>query len=66
MDEQLWLQIEMAAKGCVSGTLREWPMLKRALAEQGYELPDITRADVLRDLSKAIYEKEQRPTGKGH
>src|SRR5690606_15605788 len=28
-----WLQIEMAAKGCVSGTSDEWPALAAAIAK---------------------------------
>jgi len=35
MTAHRWLQIEMAAKGCVSGTLREWPHLLAALRELG-------------------------------
>jgi hypothetical protein len=30
------LQIEMAAKGCISGRLTEWPHLYRALESLGY------------------------------
>jgi hypothetical protein len=26
-----WLQIEMAARGCVSGTSDEWPNLRKAI-----------------------------------
>jgi len=47
------LQVEMAAKGCVSGTLREWPMLARALKELGHDLPPSTPAATLRDLCRA-------------
>ena len=48
-----WLQIEMAAKGCVSGTLKEWPMLAAALRKLGHELPPTTPAQELRDLCRA-------------
>jgi len=55
MGAGLWLQVEMAAKGCVSGTLREWPMLNRAMLELGHNLPPATLAATLRDLCRAAY-----------
>lgn len=31
MTEHDWLQIEMAASGCISGTSDDWPDLRRAI-----------------------------------
>ena len=31
LDESDWIQIEMAARGCVSGSSDEWPLLVRAI-----------------------------------
>lgn len=53
MEAAHWLQIEMAAKGCVSGTLKEWPMLAAALRKLGHELPPTTPAQELRNLCRA-------------
>lgn len=54
------LQIEMAARGCVSGRLGEWPMLKSALRKYGYgNLSNFTRADVLRKLCQDILLAEE-------
>lgn len=39
-ESQTRLQIEQAAKGMISGTLREWPLLKKALRYYGVILPD--------------------------
>lgn len=33
-----FLHLEMAAKGCISGTLSEWPELKEALRRHGVTL----------------------------
>lgn len=51
------LQIEQAAAGCVSGTLREWPLLRLALISIG--VPDSkdfrrTPASRLREICAAI------------
>lgn len=48
------LQVQMAAKGCVSGTLAEWPYLAGALRRYGFDLPPETEARHLRDLSREI------------
>jgi len=37
---EVWIQIEMAAAGCISGTLTEWPLLKQALFECDVTLLD--------------------------
>lgn len=42
------IQIEMAAKGHVSGTLAEWPHLKHALRKRGTNLPDTANAQEMR------------------
>ena len=39
MTEQDVLQLDQAARGCVSGTLAEWPLLQEALARCGMKLP---------------------------
>lgn len=51
------LQIEQAAAGCVSGTLREWPLLRIALISIG--VPDSkelrnSHSGHLRDMCAAI------------
>lgn len=51
------LQIEQAAAGCVSGTLREWPLLRIALISIG--VPDSkelrnSHSDHLREMCAAI------------
>lgn len=38
------LQIRQAAIGCVSGTLEEWPQLRRALSNHGVFLPKTANA----------------------
>lgn len=53
------LQIEMAARGCVSGTLAEWPHLMGALRRSGFDLPAKTEAWRLRNLSRQILETHQ-------
>ncbi len=51
LTEHDWIQVEMAARGCVSGTLEEWPHLARALKRLGHEdLPSTTWAGELRRL----------------
>lgn len=65
MGAGLWLQVEMAAKGCVSGTLREWPMLARALRELGHNLPPSTPAATLRALCRAAYSPSAEVSERG-
>jgi hypothetical protein len=45
-------QIEMAAKGCVSGTLAEWPLLKLALKNRGIDMLETANAKEMRDVCK--------------
>lgn len=45
-----YVQIDAAARGCVSGTLTEWPHLKHALRNAGKHLPDNTPASELRRI----------------
>ena len=42
------MQIEMAAQGCVSGTLAEWPHLKHALRKRGVKMLDTANAEDMR------------------
>jgi hypothetical protein len=51
------LHIEMAAKGCISGTLNEWPMLRKSLRENGLNLSDDTHAITLRKICSLIVSK---------
>lgn len=55
LTEHDWLQINMAAKGCVSGNLAEWPHLKAAFDRAGIHtylgMPDST----MRDFAKMLY-----------
>jgi len=54
MNDHYQLQIKMAAKGCVSGTLSEWPHLAAALKSAGFDLPLTTEARHLIDLCREI------------
>ena len=51
------LHIDMAAKGCVSGTLSEWPMLRKSLRENGLHLDNNTDAITLRKICSLIANK---------
>jgi hypothetical protein len=46
------MQIEMAAQGCVSGTLAEWPHLKHALRKRGVRMLDTATGDEMRKVCK--------------
>jgi hypothetical protein len=56
------LQIQQAAKGCVSGTLAEWPYLKDALKVQGIFLPDSAPASELVKVCKVWLEQNEIET----
>lgn len=51
-ESQEMMQIEMAANGCVSGTLSEWPHLKHALRKRGIDMPCTATAQEMRDVCK--------------
>ena len=50
----MWLQIEMASSGSVSGTLEEWPELDYALIQHNIVLPKHTNAMTLQAICLAI------------
>jgi hypothetical protein len=56
------LHIEMAAKGCVSGTLSEWPMLRKSLRENGLYLDNNTDANTIRKICSLIVSKCDQTT----
>lgn len=47
-------QIEQAAKGCIGGTLAEWPYLREALVAEGISLPQDTLAAALTAICKLV------------
>ena len=53
MTERDFLQLDQAARGGVSGTLAEWPLLQAALARCGVKLPATARA---REMQRASAE----------
>lgn len=42
MKQSQRIAIDMAAAGCISGTVDEWPLLRQVLRELGHEIPDGT------------------------
>ena len=46
------IQIEMAARGCISGTLTEWPHLKSALRKRGIRMLDTATAEEMRKVCR--------------
>ena len=53
------LQIEQAARGCISGKLSEWPALYHALKKCNVLLPLDTHALVLTQICKLILTIQQ-------
>lgn len=53
------LQIEQAASGCISGYLREWPVLQSALAYEGLILSDDTLSPTLKKICQMILELDK-------
>lgn len=49
-----WLQIKMAAAGCISGVLGEWPMLHQALHQHGIDLPPSVTARTLTRICRLL------------
>lgn len=47
------LGLRMAAEGCVSGRLAEWPVVARAFRRLGWIVPDTIRASAMRELARA-------------
>ncbi|GIW89713.1 MAG: hypothetical protein KatS3mg109_0145 [Pirellulaceae bacterium] len=57
LDEHDWLQLEMAARGCVSGTSDDWPDLVRAIEKlRGSPLPCRLPAAWLKGFSEGVLE----------
>lgn len=48
------LQIDPAARGCISGRLAEWPHLAEALRQHGYRLAPDTPARDLKTICREI------------
>ena len=56
-ESQEMLQIEMAAKGCVSGTLAEWPHLERALRKRGIDMANTATAQEMQAACKSYLQR---------
>jgi len=54
IDEHSWLQIDAAARGCVSGTLEEWPHLDAALIKMLIFLHPETQAITLQRICRLL------------
>lgn len=53
-------QIRMAATGCISGTLVEWPHLYWALEKLGHKVsPDMTAIEVKRICRRIVYSRSK-------
>lgn len=49
-----WLAVEMASRGCVSGTLGEWPLLMAAFNKAGLETWTQAPALVMRNQARLL------------
>lgn len=54
MTDHDWLQIEMAARGCVSGTSDEWPALVGAIEKLQCKPLERKSADWLRGFCEGV------------
>ena len=55
LNDHDWMQIEMAANGCISGTSDEWPDLRRAIEKvRGKEFGPRQSASWLRGFCEAL------------
>jgi hypothetical protein len=52
--ENYKLQLEQAAAGLVSGSLAEWPMLKRAFSHHLWFVPNYADREVMISISNCI------------
>ena len=52
-------QVEMAARGMLSGTLKEWPMLYTALDYFGVKVSRRHRALYVRKICELVYDEEK-------
>jgi hypothetical protein len=48
------MHLEMAAKGCVSGTLREWPLLRRAFVAAGVVPDENWTTAKMREMAQGV------------
>lgn len=59
MNDRDQLQLEQAARGCVSGTLAEWPLLQAALKRCGVNLPATAdRAEMIAASAECLGQPE--------
>lgn len=56
MNNHDYLQIDQAANGCISGTLKEWPHLKMALERLNIVISNDTKAIELTRICRIIIE----------
>jgi len=54
LDAEDWLQVEMASRGCVSGTLNEWTKLRRAMLAAGLEAWPTMPSSAMRDVCRLL------------
>lgn len=62
MNPEHRIEIDMAARGMVSGTLAEWPLLKTALKAAGADHPDSTTAAQLKQICRDLWINQQPKT----